>query len=66
MAGLDLPAFFQFNQRQPVGRVAINLVCGGENEDGFGTELALGLQQVQGRGGVDAEIRVWIARGPVV
>jgi hypothetical protein len=66
MSGSDFPALFQFHQRQAVRRVAINLVCGSENENRPGAELAGGFEQIERGGGVDAEIRVGVARGPVV
>ncbi len=46
-----------FDQRQTVGRVAIDLVCRGENEGRFGTILAGGFEQIKRAVGVDAEIR---------
>ena len=66
VTGFDFPALFQFDERQAVRRVPVNLVRGSENEDRFGAELAGGFEQVERGGGVDAEIRVRITGRPVV
>ena len=66
MLRLNLPALFQFHQRQAVRRVAIDFVGGRENKNRFGTGFTRGLQQVQRANGVDAKIGVRIARGPVM
>ena len=64
VAGLDFPALLQFDQRQAIGRVAIYLVGGGENEDRLGTGLAGGLQQVERADRVDTEIGVRVPAPP--
>ena len=66
VAGFNFPTLFQFDQRQPVRRVAINLVSRCENKNSFGTKFPRGLQQVQGTNRIYAEIRVRIARRPVM
>ena len=66
VAGFDFPALLQFDQRQAVRRIAIYLIRGGEDEDRFGTKLARGFQQVQRADGVDAKIRVRVARRPIM
>jgi hypothetical protein len=66
VAGFYFPAFFQFDERQAVRRVAINFVRGSENKNRFGAKLPRGFEQVQRADGVHAKVRVRIARGPVV
>lgn len=52
-----LPTGVQLNQRKSVGQIPIDLVGGGENEYGVGTEASGRLQQIQGPIGVDGEVR---------
>jgi len=66
MGGFDLPAFFQRDERQAVGRVAIDLVCAGKDEGGLRAMRARGFKQVQGADGIHAKVRVRFARGPVM
>jgi hypothetical protein len=54
------------DERQRVGPVAIDLVGRGEDEGRVGRMGARGLQQVEGAGGVDGEVRVRLAGRPVV
>ena len=66
MARGDFPTLLQFDQRQPIGTVSINFIGRGENERRFGTESTGRLKQVQRPVGVDREIHLRIACGPVV
>ncbi len=56
----------QLFQRQPVGRVAVDLVGRGEDEGRLGAVLAGRLEQVERAVGVDAEVGLRVAGGPVV
>ena len=56
----------ELHQRQPVGRVAVDLVGRGEDEGRVGAVLARRLEQVERAVGVDAEVGLRVARGPVV
>ena len=66
MRRVDLPARLLLDQRQPVRRVAVDLVGRGEDEDGVRAVLATGLEQIEGADGVDAEVRERLASGPIV
>jgi len=52
--------------RRTIRRVAINLVGRSEAEWRFRTMLPRCFQQIQGPGGVDAEIGLRLARRPIV
>ena len=66
MFRINLPPLFQFYERQPIWRVAIDLVRAGENENGIGTMLPRLFEHVQRTVGIDAEIRKRIAGRPVM
>ncbi len=66
MLGAELPARLAFDQRQTVGRVAIDLVGAGEDEDRVGAMQPCGLEQVERAVGVDREIGLRVARRPIV
>ena len=57
MVGPHFQARVLFDQRQQVGRVAIDLVRAGKYEGCVRTVPAGGLEQVERAVGVDAEIR---------
>ena len=62
----ELEPGLQLLERQPVGRVAVDLVGGAEDERRVGAVRARRLEQVEGAVGVDAEVGLRVARGPVV
>ena len=62
----QLQPLLQLFQRQPVRRVAVDLVGRAEDEGRLGAVGAGRLEQVEGAVGVDAEVGLRIARGPVV
>ena len=66
MAGGDFPACLEFDQRQTVGRVAVDLVGRGVDERGIGRVLASSLQEAHCAVGVDREIRNGILCRPVM
>ena len=62
----QLEALLELLERQPVGGVAVDLVGRAEDERGVGAVGAGRLEQVEGAVGVDAEVGLRVARGPVV
>ena len=66
VARLDFPALVQFAQRQPIRRVAIDFVRRRKNERRFRANFARRFEQIQRAVGVDREIRLRIARRPIV
>src|SRR6267378_7159531 len=66
MLGTDLPTRFLLDERQQVGRVAIDLVGAGEDEDRIGAVEAGRLEQVERAVGVDGEIDLRIACRPIM
>jgi hypothetical protein len=66
MVGGQLEAGLEVLERQPVGRVAVDLVGRGEDEGRLRAVLAGRLEQVEGAVGVDPEVGLGVARRPVV
>ena len=66
MRRVDFPAEFFFDQRQSVGRVTVDFIGRGKNEHGVVGMLSSAFEQVQGAVGVDGEVFVRVASGPVV
>src|SRR5262249_61050267 len=66
VAGLDLPAGYPLDQRQRVGPVAVDLVGGAVDHRRVDAVVPDVLQDVEGTGGVDVEVGVGVAHGPVV
>src|SRR4051812_10418019 len=56
----------QFFHRDLIGRVAVNLVCAQENENGFRTMLASSFQQIKRAEGIDLEVQQRNVTGLVV
>jgi hypothetical protein len=66
MRGIELPSRVLLDQGQHVGGVAIDLVGGGEDEDGIGTMPPCRFQQNHRAGCVDGKVCERLAGGPVV
>ena len=64
--GADLKAPLLLDQRQEIGRVAIDLVGAGEDERRLRAVPARRFEQVQGAVGVDREIGLRVAGRPIV
>uniref|UniRef100_A0A6J6A277 Unannotated protein n=1 Tax=freshwater metagenome TaxID=449393 RepID=A0A6J6A277_9ZZZZ len=64
--GGQLPAGFELLKRQKVGRVAVDLVCRGEDEGCGRREISGRLEEVEGAVGIDAEVGLGLGSGPVV
>ena len=62
----ELQPRVQLFQRQPIGRVAVDLVGRSEDEGRLGAVLAGRLEQVEGAVGVDPEVGLGVACRPVV
>ena len=65
-SAVDLVAGLLLDQRQAVGRVAVDLVGRAEDERRLGRVLAGVLQHVEGADGVDVEVGERLLGGPVV
>ncbi len=57
---------FAGDERQIVGKVAIDLVRRTEDERGRRRKIARSLEEVERPACVDAEIRVWVGCCPIV
>ena len=66
VAGLDLPARSSSRKGNSIRRVAIDFVRRGENEWRFRAKISRGFEQVERAVGVNREIRLRIARRPIV
>ena len=66
MIRINLPAGLQFAQRQRIWQIAIDLVCGRENERRLRRVAAGHLQENMGAIGIDGEVGKGILGGPVV
>ena len=66
VSGFNFPAFFQLTQRETIWRIAINFIRRSKNEWRFRANVSHCFQQVQRAIGIDGEIRLRIARRPVV
>jgi hypothetical protein len=66
VARCNLPTRFAFHQRQPIGRVSINLVGGHEDKNRRGTVLSCGLQKHKSSVGINGKVGVGVAHCPVM
>src|SRR5688500_2117187 len=66
MSGIDLPTRLVFYERQKIGRIAIDLICGGKDERSIRTEFANALEHNERAGGINAEVGHRLLCGPVV
>jgi len=66
MRTVEFPASLSFDHRQAVRRVAVDLVGRSDDERCVRAVLARRFEQHECAGGVHREVRVRLARGPVV